>query len=105
MAIPAADGGTLAFSAIAFSDAKAATPNAKVTVKLTGKNFVDGDTVLNVFTLTAIPLKNISTAKTSAEADLTLPGDFDPKKSYPATLESKKSGTKTAAVTLTVRSK
>jgi hypothetical protein len=92
---------SLTLTSITFADPTVAAPNVQVTLKLAGTNIVSADTVLNIFGAST-QLQNVSTDGTVAQAVLTLPGNYDPKQSYPATLSSTKTGDKSKAANLQI---
>ena len=74
------------------ADPKLAKANAKLTLKITGKNL--GQRILFLASLAAPRKKSVAADGTSAEVDLTLSANYDPKQSCPATLRSTKPGEK-----------
>jgi hypothetical protein len=89
----------LKLTSVNFADSKQAAPNSVVTLKIVGSSLTTGDTVLSGFG-TTVGLKNVGSDATSAEATITLPGNYDAAKQYSMVLNSSRTGEKTTPVNL-----
>lgn len=82
---------TAALKAISFVDPATAIPNSTVELKLEGSYLSADDTKVKLFSNT-FALRDVSDEGTTACADVVLPVDYDPKKTYPVVLNSTKTG-------------
>ncbi len=91
----------LTLSQITFDDPALANPGSSVAVTVAGTNLVAADTELNAFGQT-VQLDNINTDGNIGKATISIPSTWDFRRSTQATLESKKTGLVTPALSLTL---
>jgi hypothetical protein len=90
---------SVGLTAIAFADPTKVAPGASVDLIVTGSNLTAGDTELHIFDQ-VVALSSIDANKATGHATVKLPTSYDFQKSYPAFLESSKTGQLSGLVSL-----
>ena len=88
---------TTDLASVEFADQTLAVPGASVDLLVRGSNLVVGETTLRLFDQT-VPLTSIDSSKGTATATVQIPASYDFQRSYPALLESSKTGSQSETV-------
>lgn len=94
----------LTLRSLSFSDASKVQPGSSASIIVEGSNLIAGDVILHIFDQ-AIPLESVEAKKDTGQAIVNVPKSYDSQLTYPAYLESLRTGQRTPAVELPSMSK